>query len=122
MSDWLDDDGYPTDEALRRVKRWPADEPAGVLDFMRELWNFREWGWHQHGDTHHVSTGGWSGNEDLIRALQANPVCWLRLWKQARAGGHYIFHAGEHATFKWPEQEQNCGQPDELRANANTEK
>lgn len=37
-----------------------------------------------------LATGGWSGNESLIHALQANRVAWLVLWQLSAKGGLYI--------------------------------
>lgn len=37
------------------------------------------------------STGGWSGNESIIGAMQKNRMVWNFLWEQSRRGGHYVF-------------------------------
>jgi len=41
-------------------------------------------GWELH-------TGGWSGNEEIIRAMQDNRVWWGMFWESSRRGGHYEF-------------------------------
>lgn len=42
----------------------------------------------------HLSTGGWSGNEDRIDALERSGRLmdfWARYWQVTRRGGHYEF-------------------------------
>ena len=43
--------------------------------------------------TLYISTGGWSGNEDLIGAMQNNAMLWIMTWVSSRRGGHYTFHS-----------------------------
>lgn len=38
---------YPTDDDLRRLREWPADDPAGWFDFARSIWWAADWGWSQ---------------------------------------------------------------------------
>lgn len=95
-SDLLDDDGYPTDEALEIIKRWPMFQYKELFEFIRGLWHLRDWGWREEaiegGIRYSISTAGWSGNEALIQALQHNRnFAWLMTWYQSRRGGHYIF-------------------------------
>jgi len=49
---------------------------------------------HQTADDDHVwtvSSGGWSGCEDVIGALGENTVFWLMCWRSSRRGGHFEF-------------------------------
>jgi hypothetical protein len=69
---------------------------------MESIWHLRSWGWSE-GEEYHdwdkgsqvyrynISTGGWSGNESIIGALQSNSLLWALTWVQSRRGGHYIF-------------------------------
>jgi hypothetical protein len=107
----FDADGYPTEATLKRIKTWPMDSrdaPYDLLVFVQRAWNWPEWGitidarrrrWlHPKVEPTrrwHVSTGGWSGNEDIIRALEANWMFWALSWQSTTRGGHYIFE-----TFK----------------------
>lgn len=86
----LDDDGYPTDEALKRVAEWPWRDVAGMLEFVRGLWQWPNF-WTQEGDSLQISTGGWSGNESLIAAMQRNIGFWKTCWYRSTRGGHYEF-------------------------------
>lgn len=102
----LDDDGYPTESALEIVKLWHWTDKRGWFDFIKSIWWTPSWGWHEHQKskdekviihTLELSTGGWSGNESVISAMQDNTMLWHMTWVQSRRGGHYIFELkGEH--------------------------
>jgi len=44
-------------------------DPHGWLEFAREVWYYPEF-WEVDGREHRLSTGGWSGNESVIGAMQ----------------------------------------------------
>lgn len=101
--DFLDDDGYPTDDALTIIEKWHWDDIKGWFDFIHGLWYLRSWGWIE-GDyddagkevyRYNISTAGWSGNESIIYAMQENGMLWHLTWVQSRRGGHYIFEGRE---------------------------
>ena len=96
MSD-LDSDGYPTDEALAAIINWDRHDIGGCFDYIGRLWRYPE-RWHREGRTITASTGGWSGNEELIGALRENRMIWLMTWHQIRRGGHYVFKLPRYAT------------------------
>lgn len=102
--DPLDDDGYPTETALDIIREWPftmGDRELFV--FIKSIWWMADWGWKEGIEPserelvervyrYRISTGGWSGNESIIQALQENKWCmWYLTWVQSRRGGHYIF-------------------------------
>lgn len=100
--DFLDDDGYPTDDALTIIEKWSWDDKKGWFDFIHEIWHLASWGWSECDQTdewdtdklvyqYDISTAGWSGNEDIIRAMEKNNILWALTWEQSRRGGHYIF-------------------------------
>ena len=101
-NNFLDSDGYPTDAALDKISNWDYNDPKGWFEFIRELWYLKSWGWTEgrfkdnifqdpEKYTYHISTAGWSGNEDIIRAMQQNDILWSDAWLESRRGGHYIF-------------------------------
>jgi hypothetical protein len=101
----LDDDGYPTDEALEIIEIWHWNDAKGWFDFIHSIWHLASWGWKE-GEAideitnkktwcYYVSTAGWSGNESIIRAMQKNDWMWHLNWVQSRRGGHYIFELRE---------------------------
>jgi len=86
----LEDDGYPSEAELERIAGWDPHDVAGWLDYVRERWRWAEDGyWNQGPATLAMSTGGWSGNEDLVGAMQRNVPLWMILWESSRRGGHY---------------------------------
>ena len=86
----LDDDGYPTDETLARIRTWPCGDFDGLMAFINSIW-WQKYGWKEARGYVHMSTGGWSGNEDIISALRENRVFWAMFWYSNKRGGHYIF-------------------------------
>lgn len=93
-------DGYPDDTELSRIREWTHLDLPGAFAFIKSLWHAAEWGWSEEDAAdpfrgpvrrYSISTGGWSGNEDLIGAMQDNFLLWNAAWVQSRRGGHYIF-------------------------------
>jgi hypothetical protein len=97
---------YPTASELRRIKTWPIktdEDVEALMTFVETIWHFADWGWrrasrrrrqYKQGSLrrrYSLSTGGWSGNEDIITALQANWMFWIMAWESSRRGGHYVF-------------------------------
>lgn len=86
---------YPTDDELAQIKGWDMKDPLGWFAFIRSVWWMPEWGWsegkNEDGDARfEISTGGWSGNEDIIGAMEGT-LLWFFTWMSSRRGGHYVF-------------------------------
>ena len=104
MQKFLDDDGYPSEEVLTKIKQWRHENHEDLLAwfaFIKPIWYY---GWSERIKPHDIFpdkydvkeykifTYGWSGNEDLVRAMEQNEnLCWDFTWVQSRRGGHYIF-------------------------------
>lgn len=90
---------YPTDEQLTQVQTWEGTL-GEWFTFVQTMWWAPEWGWREERGVdeiaetpvtrYRISTGGWSGNEDIIDAMQES-LGWSFTWVQSRRGGHYIF-------------------------------
>lgn len=104
--EWLDEDGYPTEDALELIEKWHFNDAKGWFNFIHNIWYMPGWGWGEGEDKHDfykdrkvyrydVSTAGWSGNESIIRAMERNSMMWHLNWVQSRRGGHYIFELYE---------------------------
>jgi hypothetical protein len=95
----MDEDLYPTDEELKIIEDWPHTDIRGLIEYVKGLWHFPDWGWTT-GLTsndeiiYNISTGGWSGNESIIHALQDNIMFWALCWYSSKRGGHYEFRIG----------------------------
>ena len=102
----MDNDGYPDDEELERIRMWPSEDLLGLLAFVEARCRYADWGWRRRGSTYRVSTFGWSGNESLIGALQANWTFWVLCWQSSRRGGHYLFRVPKGVKGKRPTADQ----------------
>jgi hypothetical protein len=91
-------DDYPTEEELARIKAWPFADSRGWFDFIKSIWWMPDWGWREKDGEFSVSTGGWSGNEDIIGAMGENVVLWSLTWQSNRRGGHYEFKLGPQVS------------------------
>jgi len=92
----LDKDNYPDKASLKAIEKWDILEQGvqGLLDLVEENTHFGDWSFDIKGK--HIlrleyHTGGWSGNEDVIDALQKNTLFFPMFWKKSEAGGHYYF-------------------------------
>ena len=97
----MDKDGYPEEHELKKIREWDYRDCSGLMEYVQSLWRWAE---RQISavDTqdelsgkpvirYSISTGGWSGNEDIIGAMFQNRMFWSLCWVQSRRGGHYIF-------------------------------
>ena len=87
---------YPDELRLQFIEDYKELEGNGLITFL----NIIEETWSDYGtfrlkgkkvlklDLH---TGGWSGNEDIVRALKKNITFWGRYWQRSDLGGHYYF-------------------------------
>ena len=96
----FDDEGYPTDETLDTIRTWPFGDFTGLMRFCAKAWS--DYGWFEPHKvrfddplestvTWACATGGWSGNESIIGALQDNFGFWMACWSCHARGGYYEF-------------------------------
>ena len=97
-------DGYPTPETLAKIAHWPAlmhDDLRGLHEFVIKAWHdtgrIRARALHSAQEIEDGATvwayitGGWSGNESIIGALNDNRLWWGRCWVSSRRGGCHEF-------------------------------
>lgn len=89
-------EGYPTEGLLNRIRNWhyEAGGYERLLNYLPSVWRygadyFKVPKYPQ--DPYIVSTGGWSGNEEIIAAMEQNRVFWSLCWKESSVGGRYVF-------------------------------
>jgi len=82
---------YPTRNQLAQIKDWQGDY-VELMEFIRPIWMFEDIGYFKsRGRTYWLSTGGWSGNEEIISYLKRNTLFWMMCWQKSVRGGHYTF-------------------------------
>jgi hypothetical protein len=93
----FDEDGYPTQYALETLQNWPGGDPVGWLKLAQTLWYWggRAFELSAEGDSWKASasTGGWSGNESVIAAMEKNSLLWHTARVSSTRGGHFTFEA-----------------------------
>jgi hypothetical protein len=99
----MDEYGYPENHELKKIAKWniPKGDIKEFLDYLQSKWHWPDWGFKKrNGRTQffkkpciklELHTGGWSGNESLIGALEKNWMFWSLFWVSSKRGGHYSF-------------------------------
>jgi len=88
----LEEDGYPTHQQLRAIRWWPWDNLEGLAEYVCKLWKYPNMArFNRATGLLVLHTGGWSGNEQIVEALQYHPIFWKRCWLMSKRGGHYWF-------------------------------
>ena len=99
----MDQDGYPTEETIKRIENWDwkEDRFLGLADLIHQIWHFsgaalfRDWAKDEFGDEYRelrLATCGWSGNESIISALDRNRMFNALCWQSSHRGGLHIYH------------------------------
>jgi hypothetical protein len=114
MDEWTDGE-YPTDAALQRLEVWPYRDAAGALDFVKAIWHWPDFASHDisaheaailhanPGEKYlRLATGGWSGNESIVHALDRNVMIHAIAWRLRAFGGLHIYQYPNPKTGKYP--------------------
>ena len=96
----LDSDGYPTEETLKLIAKW-GKEDGSWRELMEDIsllfeLNCGRCQYNISREIWEVATGGWSGCEDLVGALEENSLFWLFCWTSSKRGGYFEFETLEH--------------------------
>ena len=87
----MEKNGYPTEKELGTIQNWSAkDGYDKLMLYVQKLWIWPEY-FRFDGKIADLYTGGWSGHEEIIQALQDNSLFWTICWLLSERGGHYKF-------------------------------
>lgn len=83
---------YPTEEQLEYIKNFDLVKQGyfNLLDYIYNIWSYPDY-YILGENALELHTGGWSGNEDIVYALQENTLFWAMAWMKSERGGHYTF-------------------------------
>jgi len=84
---------YPSEDFLLYVASYDvlSEGPCKLIQALKDEWQYRDYiRWCPATRTLKISTGGWSGHEDIIEALAQN-MFWHIYWVASIRGGHYTF-------------------------------
>ncbi len=88
---------YPTIEDLMTIRNWKFEDfykdYVAFAEYIVNLWHYGEpWAKLMGKKVKRLklSTGGWSGNEEIIDAM-SKTFFWMMCWERSERGGHYLF-------------------------------
>jgi hypothetical protein len=87
---------YPSKQELDKIKNWSCltyNDGVSLAEYIVSLWNWSEYGplKGKRVKTLTLRTGGWSGNEDIIDALNHNFMFTSLFWQKSERGGLHIY-------------------------------
>jgi len=93
---------YPTEEELKKIEEWDYKNIIDLAYFIQSIWwmgedlaTISEIKEDEFGRKYRMLklvTGGWSGNEDILVALQKNQMVNMLAWQSSFRGGLHIYH------------------------------
>jgi hypothetical protein len=87
---------YPDESILRKIKRWDGKNVDKILTLILGEWNNNYGRFEITGKkvrTIKFITGGWSGNEDILRNIP--PIFDMLYWQSSHRGGLHIYKVYE---------------------------
>jgi len=95
---------YPSERFLGWIETYDVlkDGPCDLVRVIKAEWQWSDYiRWYPRTKTLKVSTGGWSGHESIMVALQKNILFFPIFWRATVAGGHYTFRLKEIMGCSW---------------------
>lgn len=110
----MDDEGYPTQEALDYIKNWGYGFTEGefllgqyyknenmddLIEYIQSIWTYDDAIVYEDGLLE-IHTLGWSGNEEIIHVLK-DTMLWAFRHRATQTGGHYYFRIDKDSAKTW---------------------
>ena len=92
--------GYPDESILRKIKRWDGKDVTKMVNLIEESWNIT-YGAYQikwiNSKRYKLTliTGGWSGNESVMAAINKNKWFDMFYWQMSKRGGLHEYEIYE---------------------------
>jgi hypothetical protein len=94
FDDEFEEEGYPTEGALRKIENWDANDPIGLAEYIKDYVNRHGRAWWE-GEFFKMATGGWSGCESIIAAIDGNFAIAAMYWESSHRGGLHVYRFGK---------------------------
>lgn len=80
---------------MEEIVSWDISKTNLLVEKLFDIWAYKNYISKEcKNDTTlilRLSTAGWSGNEEIIKALKRNRIFWSMFWAKSERGGHYTF-------------------------------
>lgn len=92
---------YLNNKLLEMIKKWDVVKNGihPLVDLIIDNWHWEDYV-SLKGNILKLSTGGWSGNEEIINVLRENFGFWHTCWIKTERGGHYTFNLHHYKENK----------------------
>ena len=91
---------YPSEADIKAIEEFKG-KPLDLASLVCTTWKYEDYAkmTHRNGKTYlRLATGGWSGNEEVIYALQGT-MFWAVYWHRSTRGGLYEFIIEDESNF-----------------------
>ena len=88
----MDRDGYPDDADLEFIDNYSLLDQGTLplINHILKIWHWPEYATFDADGVLTLVTGGWSGNESIVSALEPTEF-WLFYWQSSERGGRFVF-------------------------------
>lgn len=118
---------YPSEVELKAIADWDYKDIWGLVDFVNSIWsdygraevvNARDT-FGEHCRKWRLITGGWSGNEDIIGALNKNVMFNMLYWYMDMRGGLHEYKIKAPWVRKKTERKPKAPDPNQVKLEVN---